>query len=183
MSDWYQDIVIKGVSNEELENVATQVLEYLVAEEIISQKMTNNVLGAEKGYCPGKSWQKAVEYPEENHFLELSTNRLDIIKKRNVFFNDGGKLEAINCSNCGASNLECDWVELFSKWIEDPRSADLECVKCKQSNSISEYMFEPAWALSNLGGVFWNWPVLKESFITELQKLTGKRILKVEEKV
>lgn len=183
MGDWHQDIVIKDVSKDELESVSTQILNHLLAEEIISPEMSDNVLGADKGYCPGKSWQKVVEYPEERHFLELWTNGLDIIKKRNVFYADGGEFDAIKCPSCGANNLECDWGDLFGEWLEDPKSADLECIKCKQSNSISEYIFEPTWALSNLGFVFWNWPIFKDSFIAELSELTGKRIIKVEGKL
>ena len=183
MGDWHQSLVIKDVSNEELENVATQIFDYLVSEEIISSEMSDNVLGSEKGYCPGGGWQKAVEYPEESDFLELWTNGLDIIKKRNVYYGGGDEFEAIFCPNCGANNLECDWGELFGKWIEDPKSAELECVKCKQSNSISEFVFEPTWALSNLGFKFWNWPIFRSKFIDELRTLTGKRIIKVEGKL
>lgn len=183
MGDWHQSIVIKDVSNEELENVATQIFDYLVSEEIISSEMSDNVLGSEKGYCPGGGWQKAVEHPEESHFLELWTNGLDIIKKRNVYYAGGDEFEAIICPNCGANNLECDWGELFGKWIEDPKSAELECVKCKHSNSISEYVFEPTWTLSNLGFKFWNWPIFRSTFIVELRTLTGKRIIKVEGKL
>lgn len=183
MGDWHQDIVIKDVSNEELQNVATQIIEYLVAEEIISTKMSDNVLGTDKGYCPGRNWQKVVKYPDEKQFLELWTNGLDVIKKRNIFYADGGEFNAINCPICGVNNLECDWGELFGEWLEDPKSADLECIKCKQSNSISEYIFEPTWALSNLGFVFWNWPIFKDSFIAELKEFTGKRIIKVEGKL
>ncbi|MBO6516767.1 MAG: hypothetical protein JJ975_09465 [Bacteroidia bacterium] len=175
--------MIKNVSNEELEEVASQVLDYLVAEEIISREMSDNVLGSERGYCPGKSWQKAVRYPEESHFLELLTNGLDVIKRRNIFYADGREFEAINCPNCGANNLNCDWGELFGQWLEDPTSAELECVSCEQSNSISKYVFEPTWALSNLGFIFWNWPTFKDSFLTELQELTGKNVLKVEGKL
>lgn len=183
MGNWHQDIVFKDVSDEELENVATQIFEYLVAKKIIGSEMSDNVLSSKKGYCPGENWRKAVEYPEESHFLELWTNGLDIVKKRNVFYADGSEFEAINCPKCGTNNLECDWGELFGKWIEDPKSAGLECADCEHSNSISEFIFKPTWALSNLGFVFWNWPIFKDSFITELQELTGKRIIKVEGKL
>lgn len=177
MGNWHQDIVVMDVADHELEVIATLVVEYLLAKEIISSEMSDNVLGSEEGYCPGKNWEGIVQYPEERDFLGLWTNGLEVIKGRNVFYTDGGEFEAINCPNCGANNLECDWGELFGKWIDDLKSAELECLQCENASSISEYIFEPTWALSNLGFVFWNWPILKDSFISELQKVVGKRIL------
>jgi hypothetical protein len=183
MGDWHQDIVFKDVSSQELENVATLVFDFLISEEIISHKMAENVLGAEKGYVPGKKWQKVVEYLEEKQFLDLRTNGVRIVKKRNIFYADGREFDAIKCPNCGANNLECDWGELFVKWQNDPEKSGLKCKNCQRTNSISEFEFEPVWALSNLGFVFWNWPIFKNSFIAELQELTGKRIIKVEGKL
>ncbi len=183
MGDRHQDIVIKNVENDELDNIAEKVVNYLIEEKIISSKKSDNVLGKDLGYAPGEHWNLAVKYPEEEHFLELWTNGLEIRKGRTVFWADGGAFEKIECPKCGENNLHCEWGELFGQWIENPTSANLECITCKESSSISEYKFEPIWALSNLGFVFWNWPIFKNSFIIELEKLTGKQIIKVEGKL
>lgn len=183
MGDWHQDIVFKNVPDNEVDNVAEQVVQYLIKSKIISDKKANNVLSENLGFCPGKNWDFVVDYPEEKHFLELITNGMEIKKGRNVFWADGQEFEKIECSNCGGNNLGCDWGELFSKWIEDPNSANLECEKCGESNSIGEYIFEPKWALSNLGFTFWNWPLFNASFLTKLEELTGKEIELVEGKL
>ena len=183
MGDWHQDIVVKNVSENELDEVADQLVQYLIKTKIISEKKADNVLGNELGYCPGENWNFVVEYPEEKHFLDLVTNGMEIRKGRTIFWADGQEFEKIECPNCGENNLECDWGELFGRWIEDPNSADQKCKKCKKSSAISEYSFEPKWALSNLGFTFWNWPLFKSSFIAQLEELTGKKIELVEGKL
>jgi hypothetical protein len=183
MGDWHQDIVVRNVSDNEVDNVAEQVVQYLIKTKIISDKKAENVLSENWGFCPGENWDFVVDYAQEKHFLELITNGMEIKKGRTVFWAGGQEFEKIGCPNCGENNLGCDWGELFSKWIEDPNSANLECSKCGESNSISEYTFEPKWALSNLGFTFWNWPLFKVSFLTKLEELTGKKIELVEGKL
>ncbi len=183
MGNWHQDIVIKNVSENELDAVAEQVLQYLIGREVISEKKKDNVLGKELGYCPGENWASVVDYPEEEHFLELNTNGMTIQKGRTVFWADGQEFKKIKCPRCSENNLECDWGELFSRWIEDPKSADYECKKCKVPSAISEYAFTPKWALSNLGFTFWNWPLFKSSFVIELEELTGRKIELVQGKL
>lgn len=183
MGNWFQNAVIKAVSEEEIEAVSTKIIEYLIAEEIISRKMSNNVLSSDNGYKPGNKWQRIVEYPEENDFLTLRTNGMDITKGRNVFFAGGADLEVISCPNCNENNIDCDWGELFGSWIDEPSTAILQCRECREAFSISEYIFEPTWALSNLGFTFWNWPILKDAFISKLQDVVGKPIIRVDGKL
>jgi hypothetical protein len=183
MGNWHQSLVVKRVSDEELEKVADVAINYLIERKIIHAKQGDNVLRGDIGYGPGQNWAFVVEYPEENHFLRSLTNGMEICKGRTVFYADGREFESISCPSCNANNLECDWGELFSQWLSDPNSANLKCKKCGISNSISDYKFEPKWALSNLGFVFWNWPMFKKSFIDELEKVIGKTIILVEGKL
>lgn len=180
MGDYHQDLVVKHVSDEELDHVINTLINHLIQTKTIRADQADNVLGATLGYCPGENWNVVVEYPEENHFLELLTNGLEVRKGRTIFYADGRDFESIKCPDCGENNVDCDWGELFGQWLDDPSSAGLKCRKCGASNSISEYQFEPKWALGNLGFVFWNWPMLKKSFIEELEKVIGKRIEMVE---
>ncbi len=183
MGDWHQDLVIKNVSDEELDDVIDKVITYLQKTKIISTKKADNILNKDFGYCPGQNWDFVVRFPEEYHFLDLKTNGLEVRKGRTVFYVDGRDFKSIDCPNCGENNVECDWGELFNQWLKNPNLANLQCKKCGTLNSISEYKFEPKWVLSNLGFVFWNWPILKESFIEKLEKVTGKKIEKVEGKL
>lgn len=183
MGNWHQNIVLKGVSEDELEPIIEKTITYLTDENIISSKMADNVLSEEFGYCPGENWSSVVEYPEENHFLHSRTNGLEIRKGRAVYWTNGDAFTSIECPNCKANNVDCDWGELFTLWVENPNSADLECRECATSTSISDYEFDPKWALSNLGFVFWNWPILKESFISKLELVTGKKIDKIDGKL
>ena len=141
------------------------------------------MLSSDLGYGPGENWDFAVEYPEEDHFLDSLHNGMEVHKGRSVFYADGRDFESIACPSCGANNLECNWGELFSQWLDNPNSADLECNTCGILDSISLYQFEPKWQLSNLGFTFWNWPILKESFIAKLAEVIGREIEKVEGKL
>ncbi len=183
MGNWHQDLVVRNVRDEELNIVAETIIDYLLKVKIISAKQAENVLGADLGYCPGEYWDFAVDYPEESHFLESLNNGVEIRKRRTVFYADGRGFESIDCPNCAENNVECAWGELFSLWINDPSSANLECKYCGVSNSISEYQFQPKWVLSNLGFVFWNWPMLSESFIDKLEKIIERKIEVVEGKL
>ncbi|MEO0896842.1 MAG: hypothetical protein AAFY71_10615 [Bacteroidota bacterium] len=183
MGDWHQDIVFKDVKEDELEEMAQKIFQYLVGRRIIQDKKLDNVLSDSMGHPPGENWREVVAFPEEKHFLELRTNGLEIRKGRTVFWADGSGFEKIACPHCGENNLGCDWSELFGNWMEDPQSANLVCISCHTSSSISDYIFEPTWALSNLGFVFWNWPIFNRSFIRELEQLTAKPILMVKGKL
>lgn len=183
MGDWHQDIVVKNISDHELDRVIDDVLDYLMRKKIISQKRADNVLGDGLGYCPGERWFDAVRHPEEKGFLDLLTNGFRVQRGRTVFCAGGEEFEKIGCPTCGENNLGCDWGKLFGKWVEAPNSAQLVCKSCEKSSSISEYTFTPKWALSNLGFIFWNWPMFSNSFISKLEKLTGKKIELVQGKL
>lgn len=183
MGNWHQDLVVRNALDEELDIVENTIIDYLMTTKILSPKKADNTLAEDLGYCPGENWNFAVDYPEENHFLKLHINGLEIRKGRTVFYSDGRDFESIECPNCAENNLECDWGELFALWIDDPSSANLDCKKCGVSNSISEYQFQPKWVLSNLGFVFWNWPLLSQSFIDKLEKLIQRKIEKVDGKL
>jgi len=183
MGAWHQDLVVKGVPEEEVDTVVKKILDYLQLTKIVSTKPTDGSLGQGTQYGPGVNWKSAVEISDEDHFLDLSSNSLEIQTGRTVFYADGREFDSIACPNCGENNLECDWSTLFSQWIQDPTTADWQCKNCGTSNAISEYQFEPKWALGNLGFTFWNWPRLNDAFIERLEVLVGKKIEKVEGKI
>lgn len=180
MSTWRQFLVFKDIPDDDLDTAEDRVLNYLIQQRIISREMKDNVLGNDKGYCPGDKWHMAVDYPEEKHFLTIGINGVEITKGRTVFWADGREFEAICCPQCGHNNLDCDWSSLFSIWIGTPNSALLKCQHCESESSINEYNFDPKWALGNLGITFWGWPLLKTSFITRLALHMNCEIEKVE---
>jgi len=140
MGDFHQNIVIKQAKDSEVNMPAERVISYLIDHEIIGKEKTNNVLGGDSGHIPGENWHLAVTQPHDTDFLTLLTNGMEVKKGRTIFWADGEDFEKIACPHCQENNLDCDWGELFSHWMENA-AADLICRKCGQATSISEYHF------------------------------------------
>jgi DNA-directed RNA polymerase subunit RPC12/RpoP len=175
MSDSYKSIVPINVKKDEVESIASKVLDWLTAKKIIKNEITDCTLG-ENGYPPSENYKSIIE-GHDYDFTTLWTNGLAIIKNREVFENGGNGLEEINCPTCGTNIIEQDWQQAIEEWYNETGKDSMKCPHCNSQESITQYHFVPMWAFGELGFKFWNWPDFKPSFIEEFEKVVEKPIV------
>ena len=173
MSDSYISIVPEEIEKSEATSLANRVIKELQSAGIISEKLTDCVLGG-KGYSPGNNFQSAVETATDD-LTDLLINGVEVIIEKTVFDSGSNGLEGINCPSCDHDIIELNWDEAISKWYEG-QDDEVPCPSCKSVRSITKYNFHPTWSFGNLGFKFWNWPPLKTSFISHLEETLGKEV-------
>jgi RNA polymerase subunit RPABC4/transcription elongation factor Spt4 len=183
MGDYYQIIVDPEASEEEAENLASSIIEWLIAEGIIERTQTDCVLGSDLGFPPGPNCMKAVEADSSDHFVELWTNGLEVYTGRTVFYHTGEETYLI-CTACERrAELSDEWNDAVMEWYEGKGPGMLPCPHCGAERAVTEWQYYPPWGFGCLGFKFWNWPLLDPSFIETLANKLGHRVLLVEGKL
>jgi len=180
MGETFQSIVDKDASVEEAEKLAHEILNWLVERGIVKNTLTDCVLG-DQGYPPGPNYEQVTT---DHHYdiRSLWTNGLHLIIGRTVF-HAGGGIRDISCPQCHiVLDDESRWVAAISEWYEG-KVGTLRCVRCEQANPITEWIFDPPWGFGNLGFEFWNWPALKDDFVSEIGARLKHRIIMVKGKL
>jgi hypothetical protein len=174
MSDTFITIVPKKVTADEVPDISKRTIDWLTKRDIISQNLTDCILGENKGYPPGL---KCHEIFEEINFelRNLKTNGLEIVTTRQVFHNGGNGLDEIVCLKCGANNIDSDWAEKVDSWYKKENDT-FECSECNHETSITNYDFQPKWGFGEFGLKFWNWPDFNKDFLDDLKRLLNKDI-------
>lgn len=179
MGDHYQIIVARNVSAKDASRLAARVRDWLVERRIIEPKLSDCTLSG-PGHRPGPEYALAQETPSP-HFLELSTNGLQIKVGRTVFHNLQPELQ---CRACGARfEPGEDYPEAVGAWFEGDDAVTFACPGCHHAEPLTEWGGEAPWGLSHLGLVFWNWPPLSGRFVREVSEKLGHRTLVVRDKL
>lgn len=174
MGDFYSIVVPQKVNSTEAAAIAEKVVQYLINRKIISADKTDCTLGEEDGYPPAENYRQVMEHPTEDLF-GLLTNGLEVNVGREVFYGDG--VDNIKCPACEAGMMDADWGEAIDEWMNDTGNDTICCSACGKESSVTELVFEPAWAFGELGFRFWNWGApFKEAFINDIEMLTGYRV-------
>ena len=183
MGDWFQTIVDKDASVEEAEILAYEIRDWLIDRGIIQATMTDCVLGGDgRGYPPGPNYAGAVGSGDHSSFLQLWTNGLELIVGRTVFDSGQGG-NTVLCPKCQTPQANhIQWVDAVGEWYEG-KAALLLCPHCKTATPITEWVFDPPWGFGNLGFKFWNWPSLKDEFVSEFRERLKHQIVVVKGKL
>ena len=174
MGDTYCNLVPVRVGNASASDVGAKVVRHLINRKIVSDRLTDCVLGEEGGYAPGDNYRHAIDDPYD-YILDQSTNGLAVNLGRQVFYAAG--VDQVLCPNCKENIVDTGWEDAMDEWVNETGNDILTCPSCGHSYSITEYIFEPNWAFGELGFTFWNWGgQFKDEFIKELEQLTGSTI-------
>lgn len=178
MGDWFQILVAPDIAAAQAKAAGTRMLEWLVAEEIVSAETKDCVLGADAGHSPGPQYIKATGKTDP-HLLRLWSNGLVVVSKRTVFHSGQGGFDLI----CSAYNSKFEppqrWGDALNEWFKQSGSGDLVCPVCGTSRSIVKWQHDPPWAFGELGFEFWNWPPFTEAFVRAFENRMGSRIVRV----
>lgn len=174
MGDFYSIVVPQKANSTGAAAIAEKVVQYLINRKIISADKTDCTLGDEDGYPPAENYRQIMEHPTGDLF-GLLTNGLEVNVGREVFYGDG--VDSIKCPACEAGMMDADWGEAIDEWMNDTGNDTICCPACGKESSVTELVFEPAWAFGELGFRFWNWGApFKEAFVNEIEMLTGYRV-------
>jgi hypothetical protein len=168
-------IVPLKISKSEVAPLAEKVINWLLSQKIIKEPKTACVLGSSDGYPPGDNYVNIID--GNDYLLELETNGLDVKMTREVFHNGGNGVDRILCPSCSYNIYESDWGSLIDEWYKETGEDMITCPECETPHSIADYKFDPPWAFGDVGFTFWNWPSFTESFINDLEILTGKSLV------
>lgn len=199
MSDTCISIVPKTSNYPNKKEKAQEVLNWLIAEDIINPKPTDCILSKTKlGYAISEGARRVtdssvrvslkldekgnlVQVPMIDYIpIDMRTNGLEIITERKIFIADEGYVETIKCPAC-KSNLDIDYLD-FSKW-QNSISDYLTCPQCKKVVDVNQFIFNPEWGFSDLGFKFWNWPPFRENFIHDFKKILKCDIRVINERI
>jgi len=168
MSDSSISIVCKKSRYPKNKEKAQEILEWLVANNIVDPTVSDCTLGSENGHTVSKGAESVVEEPCFLRFGPGQINGLSIITERTIFDTGGNGIEVLICPNCKSDISREDW-DFFDPWAAG-ETDDLTCPSCGKSNEIHDYSFEPEWGFSNLGFTFWNWPPFTDQFIKDFKQ-------------
>jgi hypothetical protein len=67
------------------------------------------------------------------------------------------------------------FTDAIGRWYEGG-SGEVTRAHCGRDVGLNDWRWDPTWAFGCLGFTFWNWPPLRDSFVTEASRLLGHRI-------
>lgn len=169
MSDFSTSIVPKLTVYPNAQQKIDEILQWLIAEDVVKPEPSDCVLGSSVGYAISDGAANVVD-GEEDLPLDLWTNGLEIANKRTVFHTGENGIDAIICPACNANIVEDDWN--LEAWNEE-QSNNLVCPSCNLESDIQLFEFSPEWGFSNIGFTFWNWPPFKDEFINQFKERLG----------
>src|SRR5215470_4355696 len=126
LSDSGQIIVDIEVSADRAPELASVVHAWLVDEGIIEQQRSGSVLSDSGGHRPRRNYCAAVK-TEDDAFLRLATNGVEIVVGRRVFDAGANGIE-LRCNACGdAFESDSSWSDAVSAWFEEDNQASFPC--------------------------------------------------------
>ncbi len=101
---------------------------------------------------------------------------LDIEIGRQVYCQFEGGTQGVSCPACGHyfDFNELAVSEAAEAWFKKMDDS-VKCRKCKKTNSIAAWRFDPNWGFGNLAFKFSEW-ILHKDFVEYLQRKLGHRV-------
>jgi hypothetical protein len=188
VGDWFQVIADVEASEAEAPALAASVIGWLRDARIIAGQPADCVLGADAGYPPGPRYVAAVTSPDEG-LPGLRTNGVEVQTARTFFYPMQAALGPVTCPYCGQI-LELEkrstggptaYWDLFSDAVEEWMACKpgvVTCPQCRRAAGINDWQWAGDYPLvvGFLGFKFWNWPPLRQSFISEVAAHLGHRV-------
>jgi hypothetical protein len=166
MSDHSISIVPKKSSYPNNIEKAKEIVNWLLARDIIKPTLSDCILSSTNGYPISDGAAQITLFPDYLPFCSL-TNGLEVITERSVFDTGENWIDKLICPSCTENIAFHDW-ELDSWYNRE--SDNFTCALCRHETEIHHFTFDPDWGFSDLGFKFWNWPDFTDDFIEEFKK-------------
>lgn len=172
MSTSFQYVVDEEATLDEAPLLAKRVIKSLIDHGVILSTPQQHPLHTDlPRYATG---------PNAHHIAEFIRDGipcgLDIEIGRQIFYPIEGGTQGVSCPACGHyydfNELTVSAAaEAWFKKMDD----SVKCRKCKKTNSIAAWRFDPNWGFGNLAFKFSEW-ILHSDFVEYLQRKLGHRI-------
>jgi hypothetical protein len=189
MGEYFERIVDVEVTGEEAEPLAKRMVDWMVAEGLITREMSSDVysLTVDDGYKAGPNWRRAVADSSDSWM----PGPVAVIIGRDYHVGGQGQSEAdsATCPRCDTTTVIINYPEEieadakawqpFSDGIDTWKKTgegSVACSACGTSVPVTEWQFGPGFDLGALAFDFWGWPPLTADFCAEFSKQLGHRI-------
>lgn len=189
MGDFFQVLADVEATEAEAPALADSLVRWLAGEGVIMKDPTDCVLSADAGYPPGPSFRTAVIDPNDDRFISLRSNGVDVSTGRQVFDPGQGELGAVTCPRCDEAmqlsdpetGSPADQWEPFSdalgSWYAGG-PGQVRCPHCGLPADFNDWRWDGRpFAVGFLGLTFWNWPELSTQFVRQVADHLGHRIV------
>ena len=177
MGDHGQSFARTDLGVDDAKKLSLAIRTWLVEECVISEDASADCVFRGVGHRPGSNWGSATRlFPNAESFLTLRTNGVSLVGgvPGVVVYPNGANL-ASDCPRCGEDVGEPFWGRL-QEWTEvvgDGPRPRLQCPSCDVDLSLTDCVLDSSWALSFVEVTFENWPLLSESFESEMLDRLG----------
>ncbi|MFC9942385.1 hypothetical protein [Streptomyces pratensis] len=190
MGDFFERIVDLEVTGEEAGPLAGRMVDWMVAEGVITREMTKDAmysLPVDLGHVPGPQWARAVADASDPSWLP---GPVAVVVGREYHVGGQGQdvADSAACPRCGAGTVVIDWPETsepdeevwrpfrdgIASWRETGRG-EVPCPACGVSVPVTEWEFGLGFDLGALAFDFWGWPPLSVRFRAEFRARLGHR--------
>lgn len=190
MGDFYERIVDVEVTVEEAGPLAERMVAWMVTEGLITREQSGDgvySLIVDEGYVPGPNWARAVA---DSSDLSWLPGPVAVIVGRDHHVGGQGTDEAeyAVCPRCETKTVIIDYPEEFeaneevwqpfkdgvAAW-QNTGEGSAPCSTCGASVSVTEWQWEPNFAVGALAFDFWGWPPLSTTFCMAFGRQLGHR--------
>ncbi|NBE52965.1 hypothetical protein [Streptomyces boluensis] len=190
MGDYFERIVDVEVTAEEAGPLAERMVDWMVAEGLITRELSGDGVFSHpvrEGYVRGPNWARAVADSSNRDWLP---GPVAVIVGRNYYVCGQGADEAscAVCPRCQSKTVIINYPYEFERddevWqpFEDGIAAWKEtgegsapCSTCGASVPVTQWQWEPGFAVGALAFDFWDWPELSASFCATFSRQLGHR--------
>lgn len=186
MGDFFQKLGDLQAGAVEAKDLAARVVNWLVAEEIVSGDLNDCVLGG-LGRGPGRCHSRALQNAGDAGGLWATeggrtTNGVQLEVGRQVYHNGQSGVSDAACPHCGSIERFADFSGAFDDWFA-AGVADHACSICGRRSLINDWILKPQWGVGHIQLTFWNWPLLSEQFRQDVStQLNSHRLLYIGDK-
>ncbi|MDQ8707907.1 hypothetical protein RCO28_36385 [Streptomyces sp. LHD-70] len=190
MGDYFERIVDVEVTGEEAGPLAERMVDWMVAEGLITRELSGDGVFSHpvtEGYVPGPNWPRAVADSSNPDWVP---GPVAVIVGRDHYVGGQGVDSASRafCPRCQSETVIINYPEEFEAddevWqpFEDAIAAWKEtgegsapCSTCGASAPVTQWQWDPEFAVGALAFDFWDWPELSANFCETFSRQLGHR--------
>ncbi|MCX2184161.1 hypothetical protein KV205_27050 [Streptomyces sp. SKN60] len=188
MGDYFERVVDIEATAEEAGPLAARVLDWLVAEGILTREPDREGMYsryADEGFAAGPEWARALQTEPG-----WGPGPVAVITGRHHFVGGQGEDDAeyAVCPRCAARTTFIDYPNSFEAdertWApfrsaveawEAGGTGEATCPACATPSPVTDWRWGDPYALGTVCFEFWGWPPLSDAFVADLTARLGHR--------
>ncbi|MER6981183.1 hypothetical protein [Streptomyces carpinensis] len=192
MGDFFERIVDVQVTGDEAGPLAERMVDWMVSEGLITRETSGDgvySLTVDQGHVPGPDWVRAVADASDS---DRRPGPVAVVVGRDHHVGGQGADDAeyAICPRCRTKTVIIEYPEEFeadeevwrpfrdgiAAWKETGEGS-APCSACGASVPVTEWQWEPNFAVGALAFDFWGWPPLSAGFCAQFSRRLGHRIV------